>query len=54
MKAMSLALVAVALFCLAGCPEEKAKPDTSQAKPAPTGAQSAAPAAKPDSTGGGW
>ncbi|MDI3282336.1 hypothetical protein [Polyangium sp. 15x6] len=59
MKAMSLVLVALAAFALAGC-EDNAKPsaDPASAKAAESAkpAASAAPAAKPASTGesGGW
>jgi len=56
MKATSLLLVALAALCLAGCPEEKAKPtpDNASAKPAQSAAPaaSAAPAEKPAE--GGW
>jgi hypothetical protein len=56
MKAMSIALVALASLCLAGCPDEKAKPapDKAEQKPAEAAPAKAAPAPSAKPAEGGW
>lgn len=61
MKATSLALVALAALCLAGCPDEKAKPapekteqKPAEAKPGEAAPAKAAPAPSAKPAEGGW